>query len=74
MNVRDRIPEGLRTDALAKLSHLSRSEVLEPYLTQRITKAGAVVAVSIISTALIKKDGQIYAIATTERGLTKSPE
>jgi two-component system CheB/CheR fusion protein len=67
MNVRDRIPEGLRKEALAKLNQLSRAEILEPYLTQRITKAGAVKEVSIISTALMNEAGQMYAIATTER-------
>jgi len=68
MNVRDRIPEGLRKEALATLAQLSRAEILEPYLTQRITKAGAVTEVSIISTALVNEAGQMYAIATTERG------
>jgi two-component system CheB/CheR fusion protein len=67
MNVRDRIPPGLRAEALAKLAQLSRAEVLEPYRTQRITKAGAVVAVSMISTALVDEVGHLYAIATTER-------
>jgi two-component system CheB/CheR fusion protein len=67
MNVRDRIPEGLREDALAKMHQLSQAEILEPYLTQRITKEGALVEVSMISTALVNEVGQMYAIATTER-------
>jgi two-component system CheB/CheR fusion protein len=67
MNVRDRIPEELREEALATLRQLSRAEILESYRTQRITKAGAVVEVSIISTALVNETGQMYAIATTER-------
>jgi two-component system CheB/CheR fusion protein len=67
MNIRDRIPEGLREGALATLDKLSRAEILEPYLTQRITKDGAVMEVSIISTALMNEAGQMYAIATTER-------
>ncbi|MEO0018528.1 MAG: hypothetical protein RLZZ522_1811, partial [Verrucomicrobiota bacterium] len=67
MNVRDRIPEGLREDALTTLAQLSRAEILEPYRTRRITKQGAVVEVSIISTALINEAGEMYAIATTER-------
>jgi two-component system CheB/CheR fusion protein len=72
MNVRDRIPEGLREEALARLAQLSRAEILEPYLTQRTTKDGAVTEVSIISTALMNAAGQMYAIATTERGVGKS--
>ena len=72
MNVRDRIPEGLREEALARLAQLSRAEILAPYLTQRITKDGAVREVSIISTALVNAAGNMYAIATTERGVGKS--
>ena len=67
MNVRDRIPEGLREEALAKVHQLSRAEILEPYRTQRITKDGAVVEVWMTSTALVNEAGQMYAIATTER-------
>ena len=67
MNVRDRIPEGQREQALGRLQQLSHAEILEPYRTQRLTKEGAVVEVSIISTALVNEAGQMYAIATTER-------
>jgi two-component system CheB/CheR fusion protein len=67
MNVHERIPESKRDGALVKLASLSRSEVLQPYLTQRLTAAGAVLEVSIISTALLDEQGQMYAIATTER-------
>ena len=69
MNVRDRIPQELRKSALGKLRQLSQAEILEPYHTQRITKSGTVVEVSIISTALVNEDEEIYAIATTERAL-----
>ena len=65
--MRDRIPEPLREAALTTLSLLSRAEVLESYSTQRLTKSGLCVEVSIISTALINESGKIYAIATTER-------
>ena len=67
MNVRDRIPEALRKDALAKVHDLSRAEILEPYRTQRLTKDGAVVEVWMTATALVNEAGQMYAIATTER-------
>jgi len=72
MNVRDRIPEELREGALTRLAQLSRAEILEPYLAQRIAKDGSVVEVSVISTALMNEAGQMYAIATTERGVGKS--
>ena len=67
MNVRDRIPVGLREEALAKVHQLSQADILESYRTQRITKGGTVVEVSMISTALVNDAGQMYAIATTER-------
>ena len=73
MNVRDRIPEGLRKDALLTLHQLSRDEILEPYATRRITKDGSIVDVSITSTALMNEAGQIYAIATTERTREAKP-
>ena len=69
LNVRERIPPALREQALAKLRRLSQAEVLEPYRTERITKEGEVVAVSIISTALVNDSGELYAIATTERAI-----
>ncbi|MBC7623237.1 MAG: PAS domain-containing protein, partial [Aeromicrobium sp.] len=71
MNVHDRIPENLRSGALAKLVQLGQAEVLEPYRSQRIAKDGSVVAVSIISTALLNETGQLYAIATTERSIQR---
>ena len=69
LNVRDRIPPALREQALARLAHLSRAKVLEPYRTQRLTQAGALIEVSMISTALLDETGQMYAIATTERAI-----
>ena len=51
MNVSERIPEGLRAGALETLTKLSRSEVLQPYLTQRLTSTEASLDVSIISTS-----------------------
>jgi two-component system CheB/CheR fusion protein len=67
MNVRDRIPQGLREEALAKLHQLCQAEILEPYRTERITKDGNVVEVWMTPTALMNEAGQMYAIATSER-------
>jgi two-component system CheB/CheR fusion protein len=74
MNVRERIPPELREKALVTLRQLSREEILEPYRTQRLDKQGAVVPVSIISTALIDDSGEMYAIATTERAIGGGPK
>ncbi len=67
MNIRDQIPEELREEALRRIDALSRAEVLEPYSTHRITKAGTGVEVSIVSTALVNEAGQMYGISTIER-------
>ena len=67
LNVRDRIPPKLREEALATLTRLSQAEVLEPCDTQRFTQTGKVIAITLVSTALINEAGQMYAVATTER-------
>ncbi|MGL6109248.1 MAG: PAS domain-containing protein, partial [Rubrivivax sp.] len=72
MNARDRIPPALRDQALATLDQLSRAKVMQPYRTQRLTQAGAIVEVSMISTALVDEAGQMYAIATTERAIART--
>jgi two-component system CheB/CheR fusion protein len=69
MNTRERIPRGLREEALAKVRQLSQAEILEPHRTQRICKDGRVFEVVIVSTALMNETGEMYAIATTERAL-----
>ena len=67
MNVRDRIPQGIQHECLAKVAKLSQAEKLEPYETQRMTKSGKVLNVHITATALENDAGVVYAIATTER-------
>ena len=72
MNVRERIPPALREQALATLAQLSRAKILQPYQTQRLTQAGAVIEVSMVSTALVNEARQMYAIATTERAIASA--
>jgi two-component system CheB/CheR fusion protein len=67
MNICDLIPLGLREEALAVLSQLSRAAVMEPYRMQRIAKDGRIVEVWLTATVLINDSGVVYAIATTER-------
>jgi two-component system CheB/CheR fusion protein len=67
MNVRDQVPEGLLEGTLTKLHELRRAHMLEPYHTQRLTRDGAVVEVSVTATSLVNEAGQVYAIASTER-------
>jgi two-component system CheB/CheR fusion protein len=72
MNVRDRTPVALRAEALGRVEQLSRAKALEPYQTQRLTKAGTAVEVSMVSTALVDETGKMYAIATTERAMMEA--
>jgi two-component system CheB/CheR fusion protein len=67
MNVRALVPEGLQKKELARVQQLVRSETLEPYRTERISKNDGIVKVWLIATALQNEAGQVYAIATTER-------
>lgn len=69
MNVRDRIPAGQRAEALTQLHRLSPTEMPEPFRTQRLNRAAAVVDVWLTATALVNEAGQMYAIATTERAM-----
>jgi two-component system CheB/CheR fusion protein len=67
MNVRERIPQDLREQALAGVIQLSRAEVLEPCRTRRLTQAGTMLDIWLTATALVNERGQMYAVATTER-------
>jgi two-component system CheB/CheR fusion protein len=66
-NIREMIPDHLFEDALATARRLARSEVLQPYRTQRVAKDGRTVTVWVTASALVNSDGEAYAIATTER-------
>lgn len=75
LNVSDRIPESKRARAIKIILKLARAQVLKPYRTQRITKAGKLVDVWLTSTALVDDTGKMYAIATTERApLSDEPQ
>lgn len=67
MNARDRIPPNLRKAELDKIHRLSHEEVLESYRTLRMNKAGELVNISMICTALVNESQEIYGFATTER-------
>ena len=67
------LASALQDEALAQVRQLSQAEVLEPYRTRRLTKAGGVLEVSMTATALLDEAGQVYAIATTERPSGASP-
>ncbi len=67
LNVSQRIPELRRKECLVMAARLCQAEVIEPYKTQRVTKAGHTLNVWVTATSLINEGGCVYAIATTER-------
>jgi two-component system CheB/CheR fusion protein len=67
MNVRQRIPPALQTEALARVHQLSQTPTPGPYRTQRLHKDGNVIEVLLTATALVNELGRTYAIATNER-------
>jgi two-component system CheB/CheR fusion protein len=67
MNMRELIAPPLRDQAQEVVRRLSQAEILEPYRTQRIDKAGRTVNVALTATAVVNAAGDVYAIATTER-------
>ncbi|MCJ7766302.1 MAG: PAS domain-containing protein, partial [Thiovulaceae bacterium] len=67
MNIHDRLPKAYREESLNKFDQLNKLEILPPYRSKRIRKDGTVLEAWITSTALVDKEGEIYAIATTER-------
>ena len=67
LSLQDRLPHGQSAGALEQLKQLGQAKVLEPYRSQRLTKQGTTVEVSITATALRNEAGELYAIATTER-------
>ncbi|MBI5592849.1 MAG: PAS domain-containing protein [Deltaproteobacteria bacterium] len=67
MNIRSMIPDELASEALTTARQLGRSEVLEPFRTQRVARDGRIVTVWMTASALANAAGEVYAIATTER-------
>jgi two-component system CheB/CheR fusion protein len=67
LNVSDRIPKALQPVALGQVYQLSQAQTLAPFQTQRLTKDGRTLNVTLTATALLNNAGQVDAIATTER-------
>lgn len=69
MNIRSLIIKDSQEQALADMRQRCLSGVLDPQLTQRVTKDGRILQVSLIVSPLANDAGETYAIATTERGV-----
>ncbi len=66
MNTFDIMPEKLRKATQTIFSNLS-SLPLKPFNTQRICKDGKILPILVTTTALVNAEGEVYAIATTEK-------
>ncbi|WP_320826560.1 chemotaxis protein CheB [Reinekea sp.] len=66
-----RIPQHLKPQAIPELTSQTKSPTIAPYLTERLTKAGELLSVWMIPTALFDAKNEIYAIATIERPVTE---
>jgi two-component system CheB/CheR fusion protein len=73
LNVSDRIPKALQAIALDQVHQLSQAQTLAPFQTQRLTKDGRTLDVSLTATALVDQAGNVDAIATTERASDVDP-
>jgi two-component system CheB/CheR fusion protein len=63
------MPESEREQVLAAVRQQCQAGVFEPQRQQRIAKDRRTVQVSLIVSALLNDAGEMYAIATTERGV-----
>jgi two-component system CheB/CheR fusion protein len=67
LTIQQRVPEALIEASMLRLRQLCQAQVLGPLETQRLTRSGTVLNVSLIATALMDAKGVVYAISTTER-------
>jgi PAS domain S-box-containing protein len=71
MNILDLFPEDKRKEGSTLIETLQKQDV-ESLETQRITKHGKLLNVSLAVTRLVGDDGKPYAIAITEHDITVS--
>jgi two-component system CheB/CheR fusion protein len=67
MNLRQRVPAFARAQEQSVLDRLRRGEQVPAYETDRTTKTGELIKVTVVATALNDETGDPYGIATTER-------
>ncbi|WP_019936775.1 CheR family methyltransferase [Bordetella sp. FB-8] len=70
MTVSDMLPPGARQDHLDFIRQAACHEALHSYETQRVSKSGRVIDIWITLSILANSQGNVTAVATTERELT----
>jgi PAS domain S-box-containing protein len=71
IKIRDMVPADKRPETREFGGPIARGEVIPAIETQRITKDGRLLDVSLTATVLVDDDGKPIGIATTERDITK---
>ncbi|MFP4001864.1 MAG: CheR family methyltransferase [Thermoplasmata archaeon] len=74
MNIREIIPEDQRKKEKELLEKVKSGEEIESFKTKRLTEDDRVLDVWATITELVDEDGDIYAVATTERDITELEE
>lgn len=70
MNIINIIPNDQISRHLEYLKRIGSNEKLEPFETQRVTKDGRTLDISVVFTCLMDDSGVIDSVATTERDIT----
>ena len=70
MNITMIVPEDLKSNALSYISRIKEGEIVESHETKRVSKNGIVLDVWLTITCLRNDQGNIDALATTERDVT----
>ncbi|GAB1483771.1 hypothetical protein MASR2M78_25870 [Treponema sp.] len=70
MNSEDLLVDDDRPEIVEKILRTARGLRSEPFKIKRLTKDGHVREVWLTASALLHEDGQIYAVSSTERGIS----
>lgn len=71
LNIRDIVPEKYQQKELKLIERVKSGEQIESFKTKRETKDGQVLDIWVTITKLMNEEGDIYAVATTERDLNE---
>jgi two-component system sensor kinase FixL len=71
MNICQLVPKNGRDEVLALMIHLRKGEAAQSFETRRLTKDGRLIDVWITITTLADREGNLAAVATTERDITE---
>jgi len=74
MHISQRIPAEFLEKELYMLKELQKTLNTEPYLSKRLTKNATCIDISITCSAMLNKEGKVYAISSIERALQRASE